>query len=92
MKTAEEWIKDHTHCPNGRNVITDKFTEEDLRAIQLDAFKAGMTKGAEHGYQQATDCANPESRSLGTMMVFSTAGMFKDSILKFRDSLTHLPT
>jgi hypothetical protein len=37
MKTAQEWVKSKTHCPNDKNVVTDRFKEFDIVAIQTDS-------------------------------------------------------
>jgi hypothetical protein len=38
MKTAQEWIDAKTHCVR-KNVITDRFTQRDIAAIQVDALR-----------------------------------------------------
>lgn len=47
MKSAEEWIQWNTHCPNGKNVVTKPFSPADIKQIQLDAYKEGMSEAAE---------------------------------------------
>lgn len=41
MKTPQEWIASKTRLAN-KLVITDRFTEKDIKAIQDDAYNQGM--------------------------------------------------
>lgn len=41
MKTPKEWIASKTRLSN-KLVITDRFTEKDIKAIQDDAYNQGM--------------------------------------------------
>jgi len=68
----------------------DVALTETISLIQLDAFKTGMTEAAEIGYNESTVNANPESRSLGTSLLFSTAGIYKKAILSARNQKTTL--
>lgn len=54
MKTPEEWIASKTHCAN-KLVITDRFKEADIAAIQSDALAAGERKGRIAGLREAAD-------------------------------------
>ena len=72
MKTAEEWMKEWA-------IDANQTFANDIRAIQLDAFKAGMTRAAEDLTHQTNHHAH---------RVLSDA---QNCILGDRDSLTQLP-
>lgn len=45
MKTAEEWIAENS---DGEQWLYSEFTVTGLRAIQLDAYRAGLQKAVEN--------------------------------------------
>lgn len=80
MKTAEQWIEEYKNDKKRGNGLkrTIAWTSGDLcRAIQLDAFRAGMTKAAE--------VVDLKSNNTG-----NEAMILKHEILFARDTLKEL--
>ena len=73
MKTAAQWYRENYTSGEWSNWWN--ITPPQIRAIQLDAFKAGMTKAAEI-------CDN---------RIHPTASHAAQAILTARDTLTKLP-
>ena len=79
MKTYEQWFNELCLNPLGdgtEKIPTINIDEETIEAIQLDAYKAGMTRAMKIAVEQS---------------VYSKESPIKQAIEEARDSLTHLP-
>jgi hypothetical protein len=81
MKTATQWVEDVV------SVSTEtgweyRVTKEQIKQIQLDAFKAGMTRAAEIAHSRSVGKSGPTSKP---MLV---AREIEKTIHSTRDSLT----
>lgn len=89
-KSVEEWLKLLEFARiTDRYVIEDNpYKEERIKVInqifqsgKKEGWKDGAKDAAEIGYKESTANANPHSRSTGTMLLLSTAGIYRKAIL-----------
>lgn len=78
MKTAKEWIQSKTHCVK-QKVITDRFKEADIVAIQLDAIK-DYNRLKRASLELARICKEHAKTSTGRQRdLYSAVVLFEDA-------------
>lgn len=78
MKTPAEWIEEQSKNPPRTGSMEHQAQCEAVAAIQLDAFKEGMSKAAQVALEYNTGLITEYSRNL----VAKTIRMVRDNTIK----------